>query len=112
MHSAILLEAILRRRISLAKFSLCGTLNFKIMQITYVGTQEDFINGQRTHQWRRYSATAAKLQKIISPLLGCVFLYIGFRWYQRRANPLLIALEVFCGLYVIFAQPISGLLFR
>ena len=82
------------------------------MQITYVGTQEDFINAQRTHQWRRYSATAARLQKTISPLLGCVFLYIGFRWYQRHGNPLLIALELVAGLYAIFAQPISGLLFR
>jgi hypothetical protein len=82
------------------------------MQITYVGSQEDFLNAQKTHAWRKYSPTSARMQRIASPLVGCLFLYLGFRWYQRGTNSLLIAIEVVWGLYLIFAQPISTLLYR
>jgi hypothetical protein len=80
------------------------------MQISFVGTEQDFVNSQKTHAWRRYSPERAQLQKILSPILGIIFIVTGVLVYRRGSNLAFLGtlIEVACGLYVLLATPVIG----
>ena len=44
------------------------------MQISYVPTQQDFIDAQRAHAWRKYKPSTMRAFSILYPLLGIVLL--------------------------------------
>jgi hypothetical protein len=83
------------------------------MEIAFVSTIQDFINSQRTHAWRRYSPERAKLQRILSPIFGAVFIVVGLMGYRQGWNVALVIFEVMCGLYVALSTSvIAPLLYR
>jgi len=80
------------------------------MQITFVGTQQDFIDGQKTHLWRRYSRRALMVRRILLPILGVVLTAVGVVDYQFNSrigwSVGFNLFEIVFGLYLIFADAV------
>jgi hypothetical protein len=80
------------------------------MQITYVGTQQDFVDGQKTHLWRRYSRRALMVRRILWPILGVVLTVVGVVDYQFNSrigwSVGFNLFEIMFGLYMILADAV------
>lgn len=81
------------------------------MQITYIGSKEDYINAQRTHTWRKFNGDWAWVQKFILPVVGIFFLCLAFLMHRRHDNKFATVLEFICGLYFVFAYSLSTYLY-
>jgi hypothetical protein len=80
------------------------------LQINFASTEQDFIDTQKTHAWRRYSPAMARFQKAVSPILGLIFIAHGVFVYRRGVvHPAFLPwLEITCGLYVLLATSVIG----
>jgi hypothetical protein len=75
------------------------------MQFSFVGTEQDFIDVQRTHAWRKYSPRAARIQKILLPVSGLFLIVMGviiYTWHQVGFAIFNIAV----GLYLALWSPL------
>jgi len=92
----------------LAHLQFCLT-----MTLEFTGTLQDFIDGQRTHAWRKYSPAVALFQKILEPIVGLALLIYGIHLIRIGANGAFWLVEIACGLYVLLAtRVIAPLLYR
>src|ERR1700749_2982448 len=83
------------------------------MRITFTPTQRDFIDGQRTHAWRRYRPAMARLQRTLEPFVGVFLILFAVHLARINASRGIVLLEFVLGLYVLLASRVLGpLLYR
>jgi hypothetical protein len=75
------------------------------MQISYIGTEKDFVDAQRTHAWRKYSHRGAIVRNGMQIVAGSVMIVLGLLTHQGVSIESLIFL-IGLGLYLILAHPV------
>jgi hypothetical protein len=81
------------------------------MQISYEGTEQDFIDAQKTHAWRRYTPASARIIKILTIGLGLGSISIGVVAICANQSLGFAVFEILCGLYLVLARPVLAPLF-
>jgi hypothetical protein len=82
------------------------------MRVSYISTEKDFVDSQRTHAWRRYSPFMAGAQRILQPLFGAAFLLYAVRLARTHANGAMILFEAACGLFLVAMPFLRPVLYR